>query len=422
VTHEALPTSRTCRICGGTVSEFFDFGRQPVSNAFVKPGEVDSEVFHRLAVGICSSCTMVQLSNELPRETMFHEDYPYRSSESMVMRRHFSELARLMLREELTGADPFVVEIGCNDGIMLDTIRQAGVRHLGVDPSGGVAKVAAAKGIDVRIDFFEESSAKEIRAAHGPADLIFSANTFSHIAYVDSIFRGIDALLGDNGLFVFEDRYLGDIVENNYFDQIYDEHFYLFSLHSVKAMVERFGFELVDAQRLSVHGGAVRYSVARPGARKPGAALAQLLARERVLGLTDHARLRRFADNIDRTRTELVALLADLRAKGHRVVGYGATSKSATVLNYCGIGPDLIEAVCDSTPEKQGKLTPGTHIPVIEPSRFSADYVDYALLFAWNHAAEILGKEREFTAQGGRWIFYVPEVRILGDGLLRDAA
>jgi methylation protein EvaC len=422
VTQEALPTPRTCRICGGTVSEFFDFGRQPVSNAFLKPSEVDREVFYRLAVGICSTCTMVQLSNELPREAMFHEDYPYRSSESTVMRRHFGELAGTLLRTELTGPDPFAVEIGCNDGIMLKTISDAGVRHLGVDPSGGAANAAAAKGIDVRIDFFEEATAKEIRTAHGPADVIFSANTFSHIAYIDSIFRGIDALLGDNGLFVFEDRYLGDIVENNYFDQIYDEHFYLFSLHSVKAMVEHFGFELVDAQRLSVHGGAVRYSVARPGARTPGAALPQLLAHERALGLTDHAKLARFADNINRTKKELVALLTELRSKGYRVVGYGATSKSATVLNYCGIGADLVEAVCDSTPEKQGKLTPGAHLPVIEPARFAADYPDYALLFAWNHAQEILAKEQEFTARGGRWICYVPEVRILGDGVAAEAA
>ncbi|MEU5262328.1 class I SAM-dependent methyltransferase [Amycolatopsis sp. NPDC021455] len=422
MTLETPPAARTCRLCGGSVSEIFDFGRQPVSNAFVKAEDTGREAFHHLAVGICSSCSMVQLSDELPREAMFHEDYPYRSSESALMRQHFEAFAGNLVRTELTGPDPFVVEIGCNDGIMLKTVSDHGVRHLGVDPSRGAAEAAAAKGIDVRVDFFEESVAREIRQAHGRADVIFSANTFSHISYIDSIFRGIDELLADDGLFVFEDRYLGDIVEKNYFDQIYDEHFYLFSLHSVRAMVERFGFELVDAQRLAVHGGAVRYSVARPGARKPGTALPRLFAHERDLGLNDRVKLARFGVNIRRIRHDLVALLTELKGKGFRVAGYGATSKSATVLNYCGIGTDLVECVYDSTPEKQGRLTPGSHLPVVAPERFAEDYPDYVVLFAWNHAEEILAKEQAFTAQGGRWILYVPDVHVLGGGGLAAAA
>jgi methylation protein EvaC len=356
---------------------------------------------------------MVQQFEEVPRERMFHPDYPYRSSGSVLLRQHFERTARRLLETELTGRDPFAVEIGCNDGIMLDTIRAAGVRHLGVDPSTGAATVARDKGIRVRIDFFEESSAAAIRAADGPADLIYSANTISHLPYLDSIFRGAAVLLAPHGAVVFEDRYLGDIIEQTYFDQIYDEHFYLFAVRPVQRMVARYGFELVDVQHLPVHGGSIRYTVTRPGTRQPGPAVSAMLAAEHSRGLGEPAAFAPFAANIERIRVDLVTLLRDLRVAGRRVIGYGATSKSATVTNYCGIGPGLVPFVCDSTPGKQGRLSPGSHIPVRPPEAFADPYPDYALLFAWNHAEEIMGKERRFSAGGGRWILYVPRVHIV---------
>ncbi|WP_329106815.1 class I SAM-dependent methyltransferase [Micromonospora sp. NBC_01699] len=411
--NDVPPTVAECRVCGGAVQECLDFGQQPVSSAFVDPDRADAEVFFRLAVGFCTTCTMVQQLEEVPRDQMFRLDYPYRSSGSAVMRKHFEQTARHLLETELTGPDPFAVEVGSNDGILLQDIANAGIRHLGVDPSGGAATVARAKGIRVRVEFFEETSARAIRAENGPADVIFSANTISHIAYIGSIFRGVDALLAPNGVFIFEDRYLGDIIEHTYFDQIYDEHFYLFSIQSVQAMAATYGFSLINAERLSVHGGAVRYTVARTGSREPDPAVAELLAREHALGLGTPDTYERFAANISRTRDDLVALLHDLRSKGHTIVGYGATAKSATVANYCGIGPDLISAVFDSTAEKQGRLTPGSHIPVLSPEEFGNPYPDYALLFAWNHADEIMAKERRFRENGGRWILYVPDVHIV---------
>lgn len=403
----------TCRICHGEVVEFFDFGRQPVSDAFVEPGRLEDEFFFRLAVGSCRSCTMVQLSEEVPRDRMFHREYPYRSSMSAFMCKHFEQVARHFLATELTAPDPFLVEIGSNDGVMLRTVSEAGVRHLGVDPSGGAADEAAASGIRVRTDFFEESSAIDIRTRDGAADVIFSANTTSHIAYIDSILRGVDALLADDGVFVFEERYLADILASSAFDQIYDEHFYLFSVHSVRNMAERFGFRLVDAEHLPVHGGAIRYTIARPGRRPTAPSVAEFLRREDAAGLTDPATFERFATGIRTIRDDLMDLLRRLRAEGRTVVGYGATAKSATAVNYCGITEELVSFVCDSTPAKQGKLMPGSHIPVRPPSAFGDPYPDYALLFAWNHAEEIMVKERGFREAGGRWILYVPEVRIV---------
>jgi methylation protein EvaC len=406
-------TSR-CRVCDGVVREFFDFGRQPLSDAFIEPAaEVRDEFFFRLATGVCADCTMVQLMEEVPRDRMFHEAYPYYSSGSAYMRAHFERLAKRLLSTELAGEDPFIVEIGCNDGVMLKTVAESGVRHLGVEPSGGVADLAAAKGIRVRKSFFEEATATDIVAADGHADVIYAANTLCHIPYIGSLLAGVRTLLAPNGVFVFEDPYLGDIVERNSFDQIYDEHFFFFSVRSVQAMAARHGLELVDVERIGVHGGEVRYTLARSGGRPAAAAVGELLAEENARGLADPATLERFGVNVRRIREDLVGLLTELRDSGKRVVGYGATAKSATVNNFCGIGPDLVEFVCDTTPTKQGRLTPGTHIPVRTPDAFADPYPDYVLLFAWNHAEEIMAKEQAFRDAGGKWILYVPQVRVV---------
>jgi methylation protein EvaC len=404
----------TCRICGSSLQEFSDFGKQPLSDAFITADRLSGEFFYRLAVGSCTSCGLVQLMEEVPRDKMFHEDYPYYSSGSAVMRAHFEGTARHFLETELTGADPFIVEIGCNDGVMLGTVAEAKVPHLGVEPSSGVADVARSRGVSVLTDFFEERTATQIRREHGAADVVFSANTICHIPYLDSIFAGLDALLKPAGIFVFEDPYWGDIVERTSFDQIYDEHFYYFTARSVRAMARRFGFDLVDVEPLPVHGGEIRYTVARRGARTVSPAVAELIAEEDARGLTAPKTLESFHSAVMTVRDDLVALLEDARSRGERVVAYGATAKSATVANLCGLGPEFIEFVCDTTPAKQGRLTPGTHIPVKTPDAFSDPYPDYALLFAWNHAAEIMAKETAFTASGGRWILYVPDVHVTG--------
>lgn len=409
-----MSNTSPCRVCGSAVHEFFDFGRQPLSDAFLPPGsDFRQEFFFRLAVGLCESCTMAQLMEEVPRDRMFHEGYPYHSSGSAFMREHFEGLAKRFLATELAGDDPFIVEVGCNDGVMLKALAEAGIRHLGVEPSGGVADLAAAKGIRVRKSFFEESTAKEIVQADGRADVIYAANTLCHIPYIGSVLAGVTALLAPTGVFVFEDPYLGDIVERTSFDQIYDEHFFFFTARSVRAMAERHGLELVDVERLSVHGGEVRYTLALAGARQPSAAVAQLLAQEQEGRLAELATLEGFGRKVLRIRDDLTTLLTRLRDEGRRVVGYGATAKSATVTNFCGIGQDLVAFVCDTTPAKQGRLTPGTHLPVRGSDAFAQPYPDYAVLFAWNHAEEIMAKEQAFHDAGGKWILYVPDVRIV---------
>ncbi|MEU7181108.1 MULTISPECIES: class I SAM-dependent methyltransferase [Streptomyces] len=406
------PNETTCRICGGEVREFFDFGRQPLSDSFPSEDELDKEFFFRLRVGMCASCTMVQLLEEVPRDRMFREDYPYYSSGSRRMREHFAATARHLLDTELTGPDPFCVEIGSNDGVMLRVIKDAGVRHLGVEPSGGVAELSRTNGVQVLTSFFEETTAREIADEHGRANVIYAANTICHIPYLESVFRGVDALLSPDGVFVFEDPYLGDIVERNTFDQIYDEHFYLFTARSVQTAARRFGFDLVDVERLPVHGGEVRYTLARVGGRRPSPRVDDLIAAETKCGLGEFGTLEAFGDRIKLVCSELVAQLRDLHDLGFHVVGYGATAKSATVINYAGIGPDLMPCIYDTTPAKVGRYLPGSHIPIRSADELGRPYPDYAVLFAWNHMEEVQAREAEFTAEGGRWILYVPECRI----------
>lgn len=405
-------TEQSCRLCKGELREVLDLGRQPISNAFVRPEDAAKVPFFRLAIGLCNSCAMVQQLDEVPPNQMFHAKYPYRASGSALIRKHGADVAERIIQTCARGHDRFVVEVGSNDGVMLKRLADAGIRHLGVDPAAVAADVAQTSGVNVWKEFFNASTATRIRDEHGPAHLIYSANTISHISYLDSIFLGVDILLAPDGLFVFEDRYLGDIVNCVYFDQIYDEHIYLFSVRSVQAMAAQFGFELIDAEHLPLHGGSIRYTVARAGTSKPTAAVAEFLVRESAQGLAEEATFVEFSAAVDHIRTDLVSLLRDLRADGRRVVGYGATSRSATVMNYCGIGPELLPMVCDSTPEKQGCLTPGTKIPVCPPESFSNPYPDYALLFAWNHAEEIMAKERLFHESGGRWILYAPKVHL----------
>lgn len=402
-----------CRICEGTLVEFFDFGRQPLSDTFPQPDAIGDEFFFRLAVGLCERCTMVQLVEEVPREKMFHDEYPYYSSGSVRMQQHFTETAHEMLATYLAPPDTFCVEIGSNDGVMLKSVKAAGVRHLGIEPSNGVAEIARSSGVRVWTEFFDEGLAERIVMAEGHANVIFSANTICHIPYLGSVLAGIRTLIAPGGVFAFEDPYLGDILSKRSFDQIYDEHFFLFSAKSVQYAAAQHGLELVNVERQSVHGGEVRYSLALQGTHPVNSAVSELIEQEEREGLANPRSLRDFCDGIETICTDLVVLLERLKREGKVVVAYGATAKSATLLNYAKIGPGLIREVYDSTPAKIGRVMPGTHIPIVDSAGFRESDADVALLLAWNHALEITTMEREFGDRGGKWVVYQPDVAYL---------
>jgi methylation protein EvaC len=269
---------------------------------------------------------------------------------------------------------------------------------------------AVRKGLTVRQSFFTASAAADIRTEHGAADAIVAANVVCHVADIHSLFAGVRRLLRPSGLFIFEDPHVGAILDQSAVDQIYDEHVFYFSLTSVCRVAEMHDLEVVDVSPQAVHGGELRYVLGLRGAHPQARSVAEWLDRERAAGVSSPGTYRQFATRAATIRDALTRLVARVVSGGHRIAGYGATAKSSTIINYCGLGPEQIEYIADVTPGKQGKLTPGAHIPVRPPEFFRSHYPDHAVLFAWNHEKEILAKEAAFEVGGGRWITYVPNV------------
>lgn len=404
-----------CRICPGVPIPVHSFGLQPIANAFLEEAASRADTYRfELAISVCPDCGTAQLIDQPDRERMFHGDYAFFTGTSRAMTEHFGRFAAWVRDAHLRGDDPFVVEIGSNDGTLLSNFQQWNIRHLGVEPSANVAAAASARGIPTLVQFFDADTARTIVATHGQASAFMAANVMCHIPYLHAVVEGIDLLLRDDGIVAFEDPYAGAVLEKGSYDQWYDEHVFLFSLHSVARVFAARGFELIDVQPQTTHGGSMRYVLARTGRRTPTPAVAEYFARETAQGIADPDTWRAFGARCERSKQALVALLRQLKAEGKRVAGYAATSKSTTILNYCGIGPDLIEFISDTTPIKQGKVTPGSHIPVVPRAAFGPPYPDYAVLFGWNHEAEIRAKETEFVAGGGKWIRFFPQVEIVG--------
>ena len=402
-----------CLICGTSINPFISFGQMPIANGFLLPSDFDKEFFFDLRVGFCHKCQMVQLAELVDPSKLFHDNYAYFSSISVRMAQHFKQFADSVQNYYLPSKNSFVVEIGSNDGIMLQNFMQAGIRHLGIEPSANVAQAAMAKGVKTVIRFFNEDAGVDLRQEFGAADVILGANVICHLPDIHSVMRGIKALLKDEGLFIFEEPYLGDIVQKTSYDQFYDEHVFYFSLHSLGWLFDEHAMEIVEVSPQPVHGGSMRYVVARKGVWPVKSIVPEQREKEKALGLTEAGTYGKLREDIYRSREHLIELLTKLKGDGRRVVGYGATSKSTTVTNFCAIGPDLIEFISDTTPGKQGKYSPGVHIPVLPYERFKENYPDYALLFAWNHAEEIMTKEELFRARGGKWVVYVPKVMVV---------
>jgi methylation protein EvaC len=403
-----------CRVSNTPLTKVIDFGMQPLGNGFLDLKRFNDEYFFPMEIGYSEVSMMFQLLEQPAPEKMFHDHYAFYSSTSSYMAQHFREFAQQVIQSGcLSKSNPLVVELGCNDGIMLKNFADQGIRHLGIEPSLNVAREANKQGVRTRSEFFSEDLANTIVSEEGQADAFLAANVMCHIPDILGVVKGIKKILKSTGVVMFEDPYLGDVITKTSYDQIYDEHVFLFSALSIQFLFGLEGMELIDVLPQKTHGGSMRYVLAHQGAYPIKDAVGKLLAIERAQGLDRLATFEAFRLNVERSKSDLVALLKELKAKGKKVVGYAATSKSTTVLNYCGIGPDLIEYICDTTPIKQGKASPGMHIPVVPYEVFKSSPPDYALLLAWNHAEEIMAKEKEYVSAGGKWIVHVPGIKVL---------
>jgi len=403
-----------CRVCNSKIHSFMSFGKMPIANGFLKKDDIKAEYFYELAPAFCTNCFLFQLVEQPSAEMMFHKNYAFYSSTSMYMKSHFKEFAKQVIKNNLSAKEnPFVVELGSNDGIMLENIKNAGIRHLGIEPSKNVADVARSNNINTLSEFFDTKLADRIIDEYGHADVVLAANVMCHIANINNIARGISHLLKHDGVLIFEDPYLGDMIEKTSYDQIYDEHVFIFSAKSVDFIFSQYGLELIDVTPQITHGGSMRYVLGHKGKYPISNNVKNLIAKEENQGLDKIKIYFQFKKNCEASRNTLKELLQKLQNTNKRVVGYGATSKSTTITNYCAIGPDLVEYISDTTPIKHGKLSPGTHIQVKPYENFVKNPPDFALLFAWNHAAEIFEKEKKFKEDGGQWITYIPKVEII---------
>ncbi len=401
-----------CLVCKSSFEPFVDFGDMPIANDFSFNKDPVGEYRFPMRLGFCDNCYMVQLVNQPDREQMFHDNYAFFASTSVYMIEHFKKFADSIIAKQNLSKESLVVELGSNDGVMLQHFLSEDIGCLGIEPSKNVAEAARNKGIEVISEFFEADLATSILNTHKKADAILGANVFCHIPYIHSVYEGVKLLLNREGNFVFEDPYIGEVLLRNSFDQIYDEHVFLYSALSVQKLAVMHDLELIDVEPQTTHGGSMRYTLSHKGVNKVSKRVVDLIENERSLGLDKASTYSNFATEIDNIKQTLVELLVELKNRNKKVVAYGATSKSTTVINYFGITPDLVECIFDTTPTKHSTFSPGVKIPVLPYEGFRESDPDYVLLFAWNHADEIMEKEKDFMIGDKRWITYIPKVEI----------
>ena len=401
-----------CRLCSSSVVEIIDFGQQPVANNFSKD-KSNNFFSYNLKCVFCENCYLFQSTENPSPNEMFNKNYPFFTGISDYMTKHFNLFVEHALKFSEISNNSLVVEIGSNDGTMLNFLERKKIKHLGIDPSENVAQLARQNGHDVISDFFGLNCAKIILETRSKAKLVLAANVICHIPDLIDTFQGVELILEDEGVFIFEEPYVLDMIEKTSFDQIYDEHIYIFGLIAVKKLLDTVGLKLVHAERQTTHGGSMRYYVAKnKSIRNMSENLLRLLATENEFGLNSSQIYLNFASKTQEKKSDLVHLLNELKSNGARIGGYGATSKSTTVLNYCGVGPELINFISDSTKEKIGTFSPGVHIPIISHDEMRANQPDYLLLFAWNHKFEIFEFEKEKLRTDTKFISYVPSVVI----------
>ena len=396
-----------CRVCANKIDPFVSFGKMPIANGFLKKEQFENEYFFELATAFCDRCYSVQLVTQPEPKLMFHDNYAFFSKTSKSMQVHFQKYADWVLNNYLKKEDPFVVELGSNDGILLENFSKKKIRHLGVEPSANVADVAIKSGINTEVAFFNNDFANKIKEKSGKADAILAANVMCHIPDLIEIGKASKTLLKEDGVLIFEDPYLGDMINKVSYDQIYDEHVFIFSALSVKNIFDISGFELIDVLPQETHGGSMRYVLCKKGIRSISENVINTIKVEKELGLDKSLTYERFKNNCEHSKDKIISKLKKFKKEGKKIVGYGATSKSTTILNYCNIGPDLIDFISDTTPIKQNKYTPGMHIPVKPYEDFLKYSPEIAVLFAWNHRKEIENKEKKFIENGGKFISHI---------------
>lgn len=383
--------------------QFLNLGKQPIANGFLYKDQIKDEYFYNLGVAFDEETKLVTQTEYVDPPLMFNDGYVYRGSMSQTMREHFKSLC------ETFSSNTKILEIGSNDGVFIKNLDPKFT--ISVEPCSNFAKETQDMGYTTYPEFWTQELSNKILKNHGKQDIIFAANCICHIPDLDQTFNAIKSLLSDDGTFIFEDPSLAEVINNNSYDQIYDEHPHVFSVIALDNLLKRNGLQIVKVENLQVHGGSNRIFAKKIGS-KVDKSVELSKSYERILGLDQFKTFKRFAQRVEQSKEDLIRLLTQCKKENKKVISYGATSKSTTVFNYCNIDSELISYITDTTPEKQDKLSPGMHIPVISPEQGFDDTVDFAYLGAWNFIKEISKKEHKYLDRGGKFITHVPIVKI----------
>jgi SAM-dependent methyltransferase len=402
-----------CRFCGAALRHsFVDLGMSPLCQTHIEPEQLNHmEPFYPLHAWVCHVCFLVQLEQYVAPSDIF-SDYAYFSSYSDSWVEHARRYTELMRQRWGLGAKSLVMEIASNDGYLLQHFVRAGVPCLGIEPAANVAQVAIERGVPSTVKFFGHQSAGEIASQHGRPDLLLGNNVLAHVPDINDFVSGMQRLLKSGGVITMEFPHLLQLMEQNQFDTIYHEHFSYLSLTTVEKIFAHFGLILFDVEELPTHGGSLRiYARHADDATKPvGDRVIALRERERAYGLGDLATYARFEERVKETKRRLLDFLIAVKRAGKRVVGYGAPGKGNTLLNYCGIRRDFLDYTVDRSPHKQGRYTPGTHIPILHPDVIRETRPDYVLILPWNLRDEIVEQLEFARAWGCRFIVPIPQV------------
>ena len=397
-----------CRFCRAPLSEvFIDLGMLPLPNAYVRPEDAGEQQLYPLRAYVCERCLLVQVAEVATPETIF-VDYAYLSSYSDSMLAHARDYAHRMRDQLGLDATSQVIEIASNDGYLLQYFLEADIPALGIEPAENVAAIARAKGIQTLTRFFGAATARELAR---PADLLIANNVLAHVPDLNDFVAGLRIALAPAGTLTLEFPHLMQLIERHQFDTIYHEHFSYLSLLTVRRLLGAHALRVVDVEELPTHGGSLRVHVRHDG--DPSPAVEQLIERERAAGLMSMETYRQFAERVRETRDALRAFAEDARREGKRIAGYGAPAKASTLLNYCGIGAETIDYTVDRNPHKQGRLVPGTRIPIHAPEMLAETRPDYVLVLPWNLRDEILTQLAFVREWGGRFVIPVPRVEVI---------
>ena len=395
-----------CNITYQKLEPFMSFGKMPLANGFIEKKKIKTEKFYELKIGFNEEISLFQVL-DLPKfSNTIYKNYPFFTHKSKFMINHFNKCAR-WLKKNFLESRSNLFEIGSNDGTMLKNFKNTSINALGIDPSKNVAKFANEKGIKTLDIFFNKKNINKLKKYHKKTKVIFAANVFCHIQDLLDVIYCVDQLLTQDGFFIFEEPYLGSMYKNVSYDQLYDEHIYMFSINSIMKIFNLYDFQLLDVIPQNTHGGSIRYIISRKSKYKIKKSVYSFLKYEDRNNISNIEGCTSFKENCLKSKEKTIKNLNKLKTQNKTICGYGATAKSTTVLNYCKIGPEIIDCIYDTSMEKINKYSPGMHIPIVSMNKFKNNKYDFTYLFAWNHKKEIFQKEKEYIKRGGKWLSHV---------------